>query len=46
MRAILYDWLMEVCNEFTLKRETYYLATYYIDRFLANSVIPVEKDRF
>ena len=46
MRAILFDWMMEVCNEFTLKRETYYLSVYYIDRFLSNTTIPVEKDVF
>jgi cyclin E len=34
MRAVLLDWVMEVCSEFTLKRETYHLAVSYIDRFL------------
>ena len=34
MRAILLDWMMEVCMEFTLKRETYHYATNYVDRYL------------
>ena len=35
MRAILVDWMMEVCNEFTLKRETFHYALNYVDRFLS-----------
>lgn len=35
MRAVLMDWMMEVCSEFTLKRESYYLACNYVDRFLS-----------
>jgi cyclin E len=35
MRAILIDWMMEVCNEFTLKRETFYYSLNYVDRFLS-----------
>lgn len=35
MRAILLDWMMEVCSEFTLKRETYYLSVSYVDRYLS-----------
>lgn len=35
MRAILMDWMMEVCNEFTLKRETYHYAANFVDRFLS-----------
>lgn len=34
MRTILFDWLMEVCEEYRLHRETYYLATDLHDRFL------------
>ena len=37
MRAILIDWMMEVCNEFTLKRETFHLAVNYVDRILSLS---------
>jgi len=36
MRLILFDWMMEVCEEFMLKRETYYMAINYVDRYLAN----------
>ncbi|XP_063609490.1 G1/S-specific cyclin-E-like isoform X1 [Penaeus indicus] len=35
MRAILLDWLTEVCEVYRLHRETYYLATDYIDRYLS-----------
>lgn len=34
MRIMLLDWVMEVCNEFRFKRQTYHLAVYYIDRYL------------
>lgn len=34
MRAILLDWLIEVCEVYKLHRETYYLAVDYLDRFL------------
>jgi len=35
MRSILLDWMMEVCMEFTLKRETFYYAVNYVDRYLS-----------
>ena len=35
MRAILFDWMMEVCMEFGLKRETYHYAINYVDRYLS-----------
>ncbi|XP_035915646.1 G1/S-specific cyclin-E isoform X2 [Anopheles stephensi] len=35
MRAILLDWLNEVCEVYKLHRETYYLAVDYIDRYLS-----------
>lgn len=35
MRAILLDWLMEVCEVYKLHRETFYLARDYFDRFMA-----------
>lgn len=34
MREILIDWLIEVCEEFMLKRETLYASISYIDRYL------------
>lgn len=41
MRAILLDWLMEVCEVYKLHRETYYLAVDYLDRYLtANFKLP------
>ena len=35
MRMILFDWMMEVCMEFMLKRETYMQAIMYVDRYLS-----------
>lgn len=35
MRAILLDWLIEVCEVYKLHRETYYLAMDYLDRYLS-----------
>ena len=35
MRTILIDWMMEVCMEFTLKRETFYYAVNFVDRYLS-----------
>lgn len=42
MRAILFDWMMEVSMEFCLKRETYYYAVNYLDRYLS-TVINIPK---
>jgi cyclin E len=36
MRAILLDWLIEVSEVYKLHRETFYLAVYYCDRYLAH----------
>jgi Cyclin, N-terminal domain len=36
MRAILFDWMMEVCMEFTLKRETFHYSVNYVDRYLSS----------
>lgn len=35
MRAILLDWLMEVCEVYKLHRETFYLAQDFFDRFMS-----------
>ncbi|KAL9974395.1 hypothetical protein ACROYT_G011419 [Oculina patagonica] len=35
MRAILLDWLTEVCEVYRLHRETYYLAIDFVDRYLS-----------
>ena len=37
MRAILLDWLIEVCEVYRLHRETFYLAVDFIDRFLGSA---------
>lgn len=34
MRAILVDWMNEVCSAFRLKRETFHYAIHYLDRYL------------
>lgn len=35
MRAILLDWLIEVCEVYKLHRETFYLTLDYLDRYLS-----------
>ena len=35
MRAILFDWMIEVCQEYQLKRETLHLALINVDRYLS-----------
>ena len=34
MREILIDWMIEVSDEFMLKRETLYISINFIDRYL------------
>lgn len=36
MRAILLDWLIEVCEVYKLHRETFYLTLDYLDRYLSH----------
>lgn len=36
MRAILLDWLIEVCEVYKLHRETYYLTIDYLDRYISS----------
>ena len=43
MRLMLLDWMMEVCEEFGLKRETFHLAAYFSDLYLTNSICPMDK---
>jgi len=38
MRAVLMDWVMDVCASYTLRRDTYYLAVMTVDRYL--SLVP------
>jgi hypothetical protein len=45
MRAILLDWIAEISNEFTLKRETYHLAINFVDRYLQSGPV-VHKSEF
>lgn len=40
-RAILFDWMQEVCSDYIFKRETCYYAMNYVDRFL-NSKTSIE----
>ena len=42
MRLLLIDWMMEVCDEFGLKRDTYHLGVYYTDLFLSKEPCRVE----
>jgi hypothetical protein len=42
-RVMLLDWLMELCEEFAFKRDTFHYAVNYIDRYLS-CCMEVEKD--
>ena len=35
MRVILLDWMTEVCQEFLIKRDTFYTAMNFVDRYLS-----------
>ncbi len=35
MRALLINWLNDVCADFLFKRDTYYLAVNYFDRYMS-----------
>ena len=35
MRFILVEWMHEICTEYALRRETFYMAISYVDRFLS-----------
>lgn len=43
MRAILIDWLVEVCEEFSLQPQTFFLGIAYLDRFL--SLVPIDRSQ-
>ena len=45
MRMVLYDWMMEVCSELTLKRETFHLAVNFCDRYLSRN-LGVRKEEY
>lgn len=44
-RVTLIEWLMEICDQFQLKRQTYHLAVYYADLFLVleSEIYPIER---
>lgn len=42
-RVMLLDWLMELCEEFAFKRDTFHYAVNYIDRYLSCGM-EIEKD--
>lgn len=44
MREILIDWMIEVGEEFMLKRETLYISIDYIDRYLTHASYLVPKN--
>jgi hypothetical protein len=33
------DWMIEVCSEFFMKRDTFYLAVTYVDSYLSKKTI-------
>lgn len=44
MREILIDWMMEVCEEFMIKRDTLYISISFIDRYLVMADYEVPKN--
>ncbi|CAD8072798.1 unnamed protein product [Paramecium primaurelia] len=40
VRAILMDWMIDVCSVYHMKRDTYYLAVAYVDNYLSKKSIP------
>lgn len=45
MRAILVDWLIEVCEECEMDSETLFLTVNYIDRYLSAIGSPIPRHR-
>lgn len=43
MRLLLYDWMMEVCDEFGLKRDSFHLAAYLSDLYLSKEKCPIDR---
>ncbi len=37
MRAYLIHWLMDVCSDFTFRRESFHYLVNYIDRYILNN---------
>ncbi len=44
MREILIDWLMEVSEEFMIKRDTLYVSVSFIDRYLSMADYEIPKE--
>ncbi|TNV86540.1 hypothetical protein FGO68_gene8654 [Halteria grandinella] len=44
MREILIDWLMEVCEEFMIKRDTLYITVDFLDRYIAMADYDIQKN--
>lgn len=44
MRAILVDWMIEVCHDYNLKRDTLYEAVNILDRFLTKKAKLISKE--
>ena len=45
MRSILLNWLMQVSYDFKFKRDTYYYAMNYVDRYLSKNV-DIRKEKY
>ena len=44
MRAILVDWIMQVCSEFEFQRVTFHLSINIVDKYLNHT--DITKERF
>eukprot|EP00020_Sapocribrum_chincoteaguense_P000147 CAMPEP_0170750628 /NCGR_PEP_ID=MMETSP0437-20130122/11030_1 /TAXON_ID=0 /ORGANISM="Sexangularia sp." /LENGTH=353 /DNA_ID=CAMNT_0011089631 /DNA_START=32 /DNA_END=1090 /DNA_ORIENTATION=- len=43
MRALLIDWMAEVCQKFRLLSETLFLSVYIVDKFLSTQQVPRQR---
>ena len=46
MRAVLLNWMFEVAQEYTLKRETTHYAVHYVDRYMSLVQRPIPKTEY
>ena len=42
-RAILVDWILDVCDKFNLQDETFFLTISILDRYLKSKIIPLSR---
>jgi hypothetical protein len=44
MRTMLLDWMLLICQDYKLKRETFHISVNYLDRYLSiHKAVPVSQ---